>query len=263
MKKISAVFFCLLYLFLYSGVSYGDIFGDRPRRDRAKDYSPQVPLTAKQPPAEPLYEKIFENYLKENYAAVDRLTQEYLAVGKHSSQDEDVLYLRALSLIKLGRETEGRRELMRLEAEYSSEGKKSEVSTSLADSYFYEGDYARAAESYREILKKYPGSSQTSYAEQGLKKSLFAGGLSPSPVLGRQSVEESPLFSVQVGSFSKRENAENLVGELTRKKYDAYVTEDSSQKMSRVRVGHYASKEDAVKTQMQLDQEGYPTKIVP
>lgn len=66
-----------------------------------------------------LYEKIFESYLKEDYATVERLALEYAAGQNPSSQKEDVMNLRALSLMKLGREAEGIEELGRLEAEDS------------------------------------------------------------------------------------------------------------------------------------------------
>ena len=64
-----------------------------------------------------LYEKIFESYLKEDYATVERLAPEYAKGQGSASQKEDILNLRALSLLKLGREAEGLEELRRLEGD--------------------------------------------------------------------------------------------------------------------------------------------------
>ncbi|MBI2094661.1 MAG: SPOR domain-containing protein [Candidatus Omnitrophica bacterium] len=201
MKRNVAAALCFLYL-LGSGVAAADIFGARPRRDRQKE-SPRRMIAEKRSSDSdaPLYEKIFESYLKEDYAAAERLALDYAAGEGSSSQKEDILNLRALSLLKLGREAEGLEALRRLEGPAS-------------------------------------------------------------PVLGMGAVEETPLFSVQVGSFSKKENAQNLLRKLAGKGYDAYLVEGPSGTW-RVRVGRFASKEEAEEAKARLDQDGTPTKIVP
>ena len=50
---------------------------------------------------------------------------------------------------------------------------------------------------------------------------------------------------------------------VARQGYDAYVTDDKSHGMNRVRVGRFSSKQEASRTEMRLNREGYPTKIVP
>jgi hypothetical protein len=80
--------------------------------------------------------------------------------------------------------------------------------------------------------------------------------------LRQLTMEEGPLYGVQVGSFSKQQNAERLLNRLLRNRYDAYINKDTPNRF-RVRVGRVASREEARTLEQSLQKDGYPTKIFP
>ena len=204
------------------------------------------------------YEKIYESFLREDYAAVDRLAGRYLLAGKNKANTEDVLYLQALSLLKLNRSDEARQKLRELEYSFASSERKAGVSASIGDSYFYEGDFSRAAQSYEETLRKYPASDQTEYLQSQLNTiRTKSGDLTP------EMRGQGGIFTVQVGSFSSQKNARALVNKLVRRNYEAYIEEGENGRMYRVRVGRVASKGEANNLAARLKNEGYPTKIYP
>jgi cell division septation protein DedD len=80
--------------------------------------------------------------------------------------------------------------------------------------------------------------------------------------LKQVAFEERPFYSVQVGSFSKEENAKALVEKLIAAHYDAYLAPDAGKTgMIRVRVGKTESRPAAEILEEKLKKEGYPTKI--
>ncbi len=84
----------------------------------------------------------------------------------------------------------------------------------------------------------------------------------PTGPLKQLTFEEIPIYSVQVGSFSKVENAKATVEKLTRAHYDAYLMHDTAKPgMIRVRVGKVESRNAAQALEARLKKEGYPTKI--
>ena len=78
-----------------------------------------------------------------------------------------------------------------------------------------------------------------------------------------RSLEETPVYTVQVGSFARERNASTLVNRLKRLSYDAYLEKDPIQNKCRVRVGRLQSRTEAEGLESKLRREGYPTKIYP
>jgi len=72
-------------------------------------------------------------------------------------------------------------------------------------------------------------------------------------------------YSVQVGAFSSRANAQNLAGKLTIKGYPAFIVQSSvgAKPLFKVRVGHFPGLAEAKNAERQLRLAGYPTKIIP
>lgn len=276
--------FSLVFLFFHSELSQamiGQIETKRERRAReARESGPSSDL---------LYQRIHENFLREDYTTVDKLSREYLARGRKPPNAEDVLYLQSLSLLKLNRSEEARGKLRELENDYaSSDDARASAHASIADSYYYEGNFDLAAQSYEETLARYPASDQTPYVLSRLvelspklnrpeeaetykarllkdyPQSQEVKNFPPSAVPLRQmGLEESIFYTVQVGSFSKQRNAQRLVNKLLNRQYDAYLGEDESGSRYRVRVGRFSSKSEARVLEDRLKKEGYPTKIYP
>ncbi len=275
MKKIKIGITVLLAILVVSEVGFADIGRIETKRERLlreSRESGQKPLTND-------YLKIHENFLRENYAEVDRLSNDYLSHGLDKPNSQDVLYLQALSLLKLGRGSQARASFRELENSFTDTDRKASASASIGDSYYYEGNFDQAAEAYRETLSKYPNSDQTTYITYKLKemssKSGSASGslnnlsapyrgitAQPEP-LKQNGIEEMPFYTVQVGSFSKSRNANALIHKLNNRHYDAFVEREPSNGLYRVRVGRFSSRADAAMIESRLKQEGYSTKIYP
>lgn len=259
-----AIALALCLVFLTSGISHAIGGPTRTKRERmkeeARNFGPSVGVA---------YEKIHENFLKENYSEVVRLSSDYLAPGRTNKDNrEDVLYLQALSLLKLNRSQEARERLKELEILFVPMDRKASASASVGDSYFYEGNFPLARQSYEETLRKYPNTDQTAYirgqlSELSAKLGSPTGFLPISRSPKQFSLNERPLFTVQVGSFSMEKNAKALVNKLIFRRYDAYLEKDESDRMYRVRVGKLSSREEASMLELRLKREGYPTKIYP
>ncbi len=245
-----------------------------------------------------LYPKIHESFLKGDYLGVDRLSKSFLQDSQDPAHRQDVLYLQALSLMKLNRAFEARVKLRVLENTFTSLDKKASASASVEDSYYYAGDEALAFASFKATFEKYPNSSQSSYvlykllelAEKSKRQDesiFYKASLLRDYAASRQaqdarihfaavpeidrlgsalrqiSFEEQPFFAVQVGSFSREKNARSLMKELLDKHFEAYLEKDRKNRMVRVRVGRCPSREEAGKLSERLKEEGYPTKIYP
>ena len=68
----------------------------------------------------------------------------------------------------------------------------------------------------------------------------------------------SDLFAVQVGAFSKKDNAQGLVKKLQNKGFTAYIT---TKNPYRVQVGAFKTKEAAEELGKELKQIGFPVYI--
>lgn len=77
--------------------------------------------------------------------------------------------------------------------------------------------------------------------------------------------ETGIVFTIQVGSFSSKGNADTLLGTLSATHKDAYIEEFSTTESSywRVRVGKFATREDAERTAAELTTAGYSVFITP
>lgn len=70
-------------------------------------------------------------------------------------------------------------------------------------------------------------------------------------------------FSVQVGCFGNKTNAEKLRIRLVNKGYQAYILQLPGDGLYRVRVGKLSSRSEAGLLERRLKAAGYPTKVYP
>ena len=114
-----------------------------------------------------LYEEIQENFLKEDYQSALRLSDSFLK--SHAFRDplsNEVLYLKALSLLKLGRGEEARQIWRDFETKRSTAQERvfaRSAAISIADSFYFEGQKDKARQSYQAALLKFPDSEETGY----------------------------------------------------------------------------------------------------
>ena len=205
-------------------------------------------------------EKIYESFLKENYSETESLAANYLSTHASFQDAQEIAYLQALSLLKLGRTQQARVKLNLIAQSKRSSLIVAAACNSLGDSYFAENHRDLALLWYEEVPQKYAGSDEAAYAESQIQK------------IGKnfKKMNTEPIssgampYTVQVGSFSNEKNALALVQKLeSEKRYDAYLEKDESGRLFRVRVGHLDSKQNAMTLESSLQKEGYPTRIYP
>jgi cell division septation protein DedD len=81
----------------------------------------------------------------------------------------------------------------------------------------------------------------------------------------KSSDEKVPYFSIQVGAFSSKRNAEKLADRLRGKGYSVYIIVSSSDKktLHKVRVGKFKNRNSAWKTERKLKRkEKLPTDVI-
>lgn len=159
-----------------------------------------------------------------------------------------------------------------------------EAKVGLGDAYFLKGDYEKAGKEYKELLDQKKGlklkpalyhrlsqcaakTGDTQRAKDYLDKLKQEFPLNYES-LGQEAepiADNSFYYSVQVGAFSSNINANNLVNELIRKDYPAFIEEARSESglVYKVRVGKIHLRQEAVELEKKLSGEGYSTKIFP
>ena len=159
---------------------------------------------------------------------------------------------------------------------------KERAKIGLADVDYLRGNYEAAVASYKDILNQNPKSDfksillykisqcdlqkgNTAEAKEYLSKLKEEFPLSFESMLEDQQVTGDLFYTVQVGAFSSKQNAQNLTQLLKEKGFDAYVEKtDQHEKVNyRVRVGKFPQRSLAVDVEKKLSSEGYPTKIFP
>ena len=152
----------------------------------------------------------------------------------------------------------------------------------LGDAWFFFGDYALAQGYYRRVAAegvflKYLPQVYYRLSECAIKlgdtdeAKKYLDKLKNEFPLNLEMKADGDLshpdfyYTVQVGSFSKSSNADNLCDRLIKKGYSPYIEPLVAQdkKSYRVRVGKFVSRNDAVNLQDELSRQGYPAKIFP
>ena len=98
----------------------------------------------------------------------------------------------------------------------------------------------------RQIIQKYPGSSEAYTA--------------------KQLSQEKQYFTVQVGAFKHQSGADKLIRELQAAGEYAYIVETESEdreKLYRVRVGQLGHLPEAESLRVKLSEQGYPAVVFP
>lgn len=85
----------------------------------------------------------------------------------------------------------------------------------------------------------------------------------PPPEVPARSTTE--MWAVQLGSFSRKENADRLAAELRNKGYAAFISQlsQSGEPLHRVRIGPQKNRDDAEMTAAKLAKDGVKSQVVP
>jgi len=152
------------------------------------------------------------------------------------------------------------RESERLFRVYKASGIREEAAYIAALSYLKLCDYAQAREYFVFIMNSSDNSYLVSEAEIGLtnisKERTPAGKTGPA--------RKSPFFSVQIGCFKNKGNADKLYRSFKKRKYTVRVSEEELGRSAiyKVKVGRFKTKNGAVKFSRKLRKMGYPTTVV-
>jgi tetratricopeptide (TPR) repeat protein len=233
-------------------------------------------------------DKVRVNLLAGDYKAAITEGEKIVAHTSSRAQGLDELYyILALSYMKDDNLLRASDIFEIIIKEYKDSKFKEEAMMGLGDTYLLRHDYASARKTYNQILEANPGTKLKSQLLYRLSQADFKNGdLEQGKVYLGKVQEQTPLatelkrdkeegaisedissvtYSVQVGAFSKRENAKSLLDKLLSKEYPAYIEEPSggSKAVFRVKVGRLKAKADAEALRKQLTKDGYPTKLCP
>ena len=189
--------------------------------------------------------------LKGAYSQAARECERFLA-GRHRAAIEcKAYYLLGTCLLKEGRYDEARKNFDIILQRFPRSKFCDDASLSVANSYLLEGDYNQASLKYGQFLRDFTRSELSSIARRQQK--LCKQG---SPYVGF-------YFSVQLGCFSNKTNAEKLRDKLINNGYQAYILELPGDELYHVRVGKLSSRSQAESLEQRLKAAGYSTKICP
>ncbi|MDP2831057.1 MAG: SPOR domain-containing protein [Candidatus Omnitrophota bacterium] len=161
---------------------------------------------------------------------------------------------------------------------------KEEASLGLGDTYLVSGQFQQAEDIYNKLIADDPNSSQKPAILYRLSQLEFKKGfhqkgndywfklkrdfpLSPELRLTKGiasiSIPANDLgeYSIQLGFFANRVNADNFKSTLITKNYPAYV--ESFGSGFRVKVGKFKSQKEALDLESKLSQDGFQTKVCP
>lgn len=227
-------------------------------------------------------EKARVHFLNGDYSACINEGEKILAGSGYSRDVDNLYYLLGLSYLKEANYLRASDIFEIILKEFKNSSFEEEARLGLADTYFLRGEYNKAAGLYKDLLSKnyrtklaglvYYRLSQCAFktgntreGEDYLRKLKKEFPLSLETIANKDLGSPINYYTVQIGLFSRNQNAKNLMQRLTQGKYPAYLEESNLQgKIAyRVRVGKFSSRQEALDLADKLSREGYPTKIYP
>jgi len=210
-------------------------------------------------------------------------------IDARSSKRDEVYYLKGLSLLRLGRNDDARSSFQNILSRYSRSSYAFDAAIGIGDAYFLQKRFDDAVRSYNEALGRFPNHKNTPalyyklgkcYKEKGsdaraseyftkvkkLAPLSFESRLiddndlkSDDVATPAEGAKGGGVYSVQVGYFKSRRNADNLAKKISGQGFTTYV--DTVGDFYRTKVGHYSSKREATDAASRLKKLGYSTKI--
>ena len=186
-------------------------------------------------------------YLNQDYKGAIQEGNRLIAQDRYSSE---LYYFLGLSYLKEGQYLRAAESFKVVINNLKESRLKEEARIGLADTYLLKGDHNNAKNIYNEILISNPKTKFKDQIQQRLS------GIEP---------KKEGVFSVQVGSFANIDNAKNLVKKLNSGGYSAYFEEygQGGDRSYKVRVGKLNTRQEAEGLARRLSREGHPTKIFP
>ena len=221
----------------------------------------------------------------------DAVSEADALIKSRSGHADEAYYIKGLSELKLKRFEDARRSFDTIKLRYPYSKRLFDAYLGMGDSCMLEGDSAGALGAYNEMAAKFVGDKNTPliyhrlgdcYEKLGLKekaaeyrnkaKSASPMSFESQPAYGAQKsgsisdtgkIRSAPEYSVQIGSFKNKRNAEKLARDLSCKGYEARVDMPlgGGDGLYKVRVGKSASRQQAENIASRLNMEGCNTRI--
>jgi len=232
-------------------------------------------------------EKIKVSFLKGDYKSAIIEGEKILAQDAHPGNIDELYYILGLSYLKDGNYLRASDIFEIILRELKDSKFREGAELGLGDSYFLRGDFDTARKYYEELIASTGNvklkaeafyrlsqlafkKGDTARAKEYLDKAKQDYPLNPELELNKDLNKLSRAsgdiyYTVQVGVFSKQENAAAFRDKLSKKGFSAYIDEAEFEgvKAYRVRVGKVKSPQEAAQLESNLSAQGYPTKIYP
>ncbi len=189
--------------------------------------------------------------LKGAYSQAAGEYRKVLAGRRQGKIKSEAHYFLGLCLLKESRYNEARKNFNIILRRYPRSEFCDDASLGIADSYLLAQDFEQAVKKYEQFIRDFPRSelvtiarTQRQFCKQGKH---FANS----------------YFSVQLGCFAEKKNAEGLRNELIDGGHRAYILEQPGSGLYYVRVGKFSNRSEAEFLEQRLETEGYSTRICP
>lgn len=203
------------------------------------------------------------------------------AAAARSADVPGAYYLKGRILLKTNKVQEAQDVFEKILSDFPDSRFCEEAQLGLGDTFFALQDFDKAVGEYRKIQERYKQGSFTAMALYKTGRSLLKSGrMEEARFYFQKLQQEYPLsfesrlideldnsefaYTVQVGCFSKYENAEKLANKLKKQGFDAYISEkEGFPVFYRVRAGRFKTASEAKSCRLSLQKKGYKTKLCP
>jgi len=191
------------------------------------------------------------DFLKGNYNKVIQAGQE--------SNDCKIRLLVALSYLKEEKFDQSMNNAQFVLKEAKNKQLREEARLIMGDIYFLKRDYQEAGNIYQEIIRDNPKTRFKEIIDLRMNK------IKPVSKKTTNSTTGVNYYTIQVGAFSRIDNAKRLINKLKESGYQAYLDEVTSAKaiVFKVKVGRFSQRKQAESLGKELSHKNYPTKILP
>lgn len=208
------------------------------------------------------YASVERLFLRGDYATAAKKAKEFIESSSASRREkEEAGHIRGLSLLKAGQYKDARDAFRQFLSKYPKSRRTFDIETGIGDTYLLEGDIDKAVKIYQDILARYSNDKNIVIVHSRLGDCYKRASSDDRVAV----IKEDAYFSVQVGSFKKRRNAEKYAAKLSQEGFESFVEvpTGSGDGLYRVRVGKFRSRIEAQGLESKLKKRGYSTKIWP
>ncbi|MFC1631664.1 SPOR domain-containing protein [Candidatus Omnitrophota bacterium] len=189
--------------------------------------------------------------LRDQYQRAASEARKILTHHQKPSIKSKAYYLLGVCLLKQAKYAQARDSFRIILRRFRQTKLADDASLGVADSYLLAGEFKQAQKNYQKFLQDFPRSRLASLARKHLEQAKQGKHIANS------------YFTVQVGVFSKKQNATKLRNQLIGRGFQAFMLHLPSEDLYRIRVGKFNNRMDAEFLEQRLKNAGFPTKVCP